>query len=143
MSLVFNIDRRLRSYFPDPTAFRDLQAQTGTLISGSTALQFFLRTLYVQSDLDLYVQRAARFEVGRWLLATGYNFVPTGAQPLSFELCAAWPPTDVTLGDYPGMLGVAAVYTFKRNSKTVQVIAAVHAPMEVILMHHSCMTFFP
>ena len=44
--VAFNIDARLSPFFDDPRAFRSLQARTGTVISGSTALQFFERAIY-------------------------------------------------------------------------------------------------
>jgi hypothetical protein len=52
---AFNIEKRLSRYFDDPKSFRKLQAETLTVISGSTALQFFQRNFYPESDLDLYV----------------------------------------------------------------------------------------
>ncbi|KAF7422279.1 hypothetical protein PC9H_010435 [Pleurotus ostreatus] len=48
-------------------AFRRLQGESGLVISGSAALQFFTRATYPESDLDLYVEYAHVFEVGKWL----------------------------------------------------------------------------
>ncbi|KAF4563771.1 hypothetical protein EYR36_003013 [Pleurotus pulmonarius] len=48
-------------------AFRRLQKENGLVISGSVALQFFTRVTYPESDLDLYVEYASAFEVGKWL----------------------------------------------------------------------------
>ncbi|KAF4566487.1 hypothetical protein EYR36_011914 [Pleurotus pulmonarius] len=48
-------------------AFRRLQAESGLVISGSAALQFFTRVTYPESDLDLYVEYEHAFEVGKWL----------------------------------------------------------------------------
>jgi hypothetical protein len=52
---TININRILKRFFPEPDVFRVLQRQTGTLISGSQALQFFDRTFYPESDLDLFL----------------------------------------------------------------------------------------
>ncbi|TDL21030.1 hypothetical protein BD410DRAFT_724756, partial [Rickenella mellea] len=41
---TFNINSRLRRFFDDPIGFRNLQAQTGTVISGAFAHRFFDRT---------------------------------------------------------------------------------------------------
>ncbi|EIN08753.1 hypothetical protein PUNSTDRAFT_143482 [Punctularia strigosozonata HHB-11173 SS5] len=72
-----NIDKHLSRFFTDTKAFRNLQAQTATVISGSTALQLFLRTTYPGSDLDLYVYPSKAREIGNWLLAAeGYEYVP-------------------------------------------------------------------
>jgi hypothetical protein len=56
LARAFNIDRHLSRFFDNPKAFRKLQAETATAISGSSALQFFQRTFYPESDLDLYVR---------------------------------------------------------------------------------------
>ncbi|KAF4593082.1 hypothetical protein EYR38_008792 [Pleurotus pulmonarius] len=48
-------------------AFRRLQKENGLVISGSAALQFFTRTTYPESDLDLYVEYARALEIGKWL----------------------------------------------------------------------------
>ncbi|KAI0658617.1 hypothetical protein C8Q70DRAFT_179032 [Cubamyces menziesii] len=105
--VAFNIDRLLSRFFPSPVplcsvicrarhehsrifdrtrAFRSLQARTGTLISGSCALQFFDRTVYPESDLDLYVHMRHRREVGRWLVQEGYTYEPTSHQDQNLEL---------------------------------------------------------
>ncbi|KAI0681875.1 hypothetical protein C8T65DRAFT_690547, partial [Cerioporus squamosus] len=79
--LTFDINASSRATFPRrpaqeyarPRAFRSLQARTGTLVSGSTALQFFKRTVWPESDLDLYVHMRHRREVAQWLLDEGYQ----------------------------------------------------------------------
>ncbi|KAH9899411.1 hypothetical protein C8Q73DRAFT_743368 [Cubamyces lactineus] len=182
--VAFNIDRLLSRFFPSPTppccsichtrhehsqiydrarAFRSLQARTGTLISGSCALQFFDRTVYPESDLDLYVHMRDRREVGRWLIQEGYTFVPNVYQSRKFEEEVVHGMSQRTDGIYR-MPGVAAILTFKKsvpaptipaileNEDTsdtssqsarehcelkVQIIVAKNTPMEVILGFHS------
>lgn len=46
MRVAFDINRCLSRFFTSPSAFRSLQARTGTLISGSIALQFLDRVRY-------------------------------------------------------------------------------------------------
>ncbi|THH19902.1 hypothetical protein EW146_g1349 [Bondarzewia mesenterica] len=82
---AFNINRHLSRFFPDPIAFRQLQARTASLIAGSNALQFFERTIYPEADLDLYVYPRSAGEVGRFLLEIGYQFKPASTQNLDFE----------------------------------------------------------
>ncbi|EIW73751.1 hypothetical protein CONPUDRAFT_160756 [Coniophora puteana RWD-64-598 SS2] len=41
---AYNINRHLSRFLTDPISFQSLQARTGTLISGSNALQFLDRT---------------------------------------------------------------------------------------------------
>ncbi|KIM47322.1 hypothetical protein M413DRAFT_440763 [Hebeloma cylindrosporum] len=67
----------LGKYFTDAQIlyFRHLQATTGMVISGSTALQFFERILYPESDLDLYVEHRYRRPIALWLASIGYRYV--------------------------------------------------------------------
>ena len=82
---TFNINRFLSRFFSDPIDFRSLQARTGTLISGSYALQFFDRTFYPESDLDLYVSYKSDTEVTDWLVQVGYVYTPREKQPPTIE----------------------------------------------------------
>ncbi|KAI0083193.1 hypothetical protein BDY19DRAFT_864524, partial [Irpex rosettiformis] len=69
---LFNIHKRLSNFFEDPISFRRLQFETGMVISGSFALAFFHRCVYIDSDLDLYVVDGAHNWVGLWLMDNGY-----------------------------------------------------------------------
>ncbi|KAH9942558.1 hypothetical protein B0H21DRAFT_523328 [Amylocystis lapponica] len=141
---VFNINRHLSRFFDDVPAFRTLQARTSTLISGSSAVQFFDRSYYPESDLDLYVHECRRHELGKWLIEHGYHFVANTRQDTSFDVAAVdWriPPSD---DDYDGMRGVATVYTFEKTTQgvpesvlKVQLVIASRTPIEVILSFHS------
>lgn len=65
----YSLNPILEPFIPSeyiPT-FRRLQKKYGLVISGSVALQFFTRVTYPESDLDLYVEYARAFEVGKWL----------------------------------------------------------------------------
>ena len=71
---AFDINRHLEHFFDDPFSFRVLQARTNAVVSGSNALQFFDRTHYPKSDLDLYVSGTqSTLEVCQWLQKNGYN----------------------------------------------------------------------
>ncbi|KIP08840.1 hypothetical protein PHLGIDRAFT_12311 [Phlebiopsis gigantea 11061_1 CR5-6] len=146
---TFNINAHLGRYFSDPLAFRALQAATGTLISGSSALQFLDRTFYPEADLDLYCFYDARAEVGLWLMRQGYRFAPNSRQDPSFRVAVAQarvPGTDVAAGPYSRMKAVSAVYTFVKRVESldgpstrlkVQIIVAYNNPMEAIFHFHS------
>ena len=141
---AFDIDRALRRFFDDPLAFRSLQAQTGTLISGSFALQFFARTFYCNSDLDLYCNYGDREEVGLWLLDEGYAFVPSPRQDPEFAVAVDQARTVMNTSLYARLRGVSAIYTFTKESESVpgdilkvQIIVAHRSPMEIILNFHS------
>lgn len=71
---AFNIQRTLSYFFEDILGFRLLQFRTGAIVSGSVALQFFDRSPFTPSDLDIYVHMLARQEVGEWLLKQGYMY---------------------------------------------------------------------
>lgn len=144
MQSAFNINRILSRFFEDTTSFRSLQAQTGTLISGSTALQFFDRSSYPGSDLDIYVHMAWRETVGCWLHRNGYEFVPNDQQSPDFHKAI----NDTRFLENEGiyfMRGVAGVFNFVKKVSDeedseelkVQMIVAAGSPMEVILYFHS------
>lgn len=153
-SFVFNINRRLRRFFHDPLAFRSLQAKTHTLISGSFALQFFDRSEYADSDLDLYTHPGFSRAVGHWLIDEGYEFQPCRQQDISFDVAdksnwrgvfAASAPCEIIDenpdGDGYQFNGVWDVYSFKRieggHVTNVQIIASSKSPFETILNFHS------
>ena len=78
-------NKRLAYYFDDPLSFRSLMARTHMVISGSFALQFFDRSFYSNSDLDLYIlPDRSIVEVGSYLLEEGYVFKPTAWQSSDF-----------------------------------------------------------
>jgi len=58
---AYNINRHLGQYFTKPTTFRTLQAWTGTLISGSSAIQFLNRSQYPGSDLEVKTKRTLKW----------------------------------------------------------------------------------
>ncbi|KAH7916548.1 hypothetical protein BJ138DRAFT_1139306 [Hygrophoropsis aurantiaca] len=159
---AFSIHRHLFRFFDDTPGFRSLQARTGTLISGSNALQFFDRTFYPESDLDLYVHPGHVREVLDWLVKTEhYEFIPRPRQPDDYRRLAPdnWDgtqrPTLVQPDNDPldmepyAMKGVKGVYTFSKATGSipsdgeeklvVQVMETKTNPLEAILNFHlSC-----
>ncbi|KAJ7591811.1 hypothetical protein C8J56DRAFT_931784 [Mycena floridula] len=147
---AYNIHRRLSRYFKsagDIDKFRWLRAKTGLIISGSTALQFFDRTLYEESDMDLYVQDSFCREVSHFLVATGYEFVPRDYQGLGKTLDQVINgrmdkkiDTAEPLGDeYDDDVthGIARVFDFHLGERKIQLITAVKTPFDVIFRYHS------
>ena len=140
----FNVDRILTRYFTDPKSFRYLQACTGTLISGSSALQFFDRSFYPHSDLDLYVSKVWGPRVGHFLSQEGYSFVPGQHQHPTFDsaVIESEAQTNAAVHVYGNFKGIAGVYTFEKIGKDgdtlkVQIMFAARTPIEVILRFHS------
>ncbi|KAI0349679.1 hypothetical protein OH77DRAFT_1490395 [Trametes cingulata] len=139
MKAAFDVNTLLARFFSDPLGFRVLQAHTGTLVSGSSALQFFDRTFYPASDLDLYVYPRHRREVGRWILDAGYAFSPGRGQDADFEIAVMRNPQSRGLHYVmPGVSGILTFYRMHRERRLkVQIIVARRTPMEVILGFHS------
>lgn len=140
-----DVNGLLSRYFSDPLEFRSLQRRTGALISGSTALQLFLRERYPESDLDVYVRKDVREEVARWVLAQGYRFKPSKYQNNDFEIAIAKPGKDrlEETRTYE-FHGISFVFTFVKPLESdpdkelqVQIIVATHTPMDVILAFHT------
>jgi hypothetical protein len=155
MKRAYKVEIVLRRFLRNPSAFRRLQRETGTLISGSVALQFLERTVYPESDLDLYTHPVHTLDVGRWLIVEeGYSFVPTEMQSpnhfiphnVSFPWRRTFPRTDVIWSTMRGGVydsnGIDAVYSFERPCSDgppirVQVISAKNNPFQCILGFHS------
>ena len=146
---AFNINHSLRRFFSQPLAFRSLQAETGMLISGSFALQFLERTIYIGADMDLYCFFGDREQIGLWLIETqGYMFVHNSRQNPDFKVAVTEAP-DIEADPYSRMRGISTVYTFTKPSGRpeddllkVQLIVTYRSPMEAILNFHSSMSCF-
>ncbi|KAI0745564.1 hypothetical protein C8Q76DRAFT_605408, partial [Earliella scabrosa] len=139
--LAFDINKHLLTFFSRPQEFRSLQARTGSLISGSMALQFFNRTRYPDAGLDVFVHKCHRQEVGRWLLQAGYQFVPRPHQDSDFE-AAVLDTISISPDGFYALDGISSMLTFVRKchddiETKVQMVVAENAPMEVILSTHS------
>ena len=82
LPMQWNVDRRLGCFFGDPYGFRSQMAKSNALISGSFVFQFFERTSWKPSDLDIFVEHDKHGEPAntfqRYLLdKEGYGFFDT------------------------------------------------------------------
>ncbi|KAI0061378.1 hypothetical protein BV25DRAFT_1826890 [Artomyces pyxidatus] len=152
---AYSINRHLERWFQDPLAFRRLQQRTTTLISGSCALQFFDRTFYPESDLDLFTPWNQVPEVAVWLVGAGYVYMQVQGQKPPFDLARTqddWlqrdsdASSDISGPDfYPlSAFNVIKVYTFYKIGRTVdaahlkvQIIGTSIAPIASVLKFHS------
>lgn len=140
---AFRIENLLRPYFldyprPDPVSeFRSMQSSTGALISGSTALQFFARTRYDDSDLDLYVNQDRVEKVLDFLKDAGYTYVPRTGQAASLEAQLKAPPRKLEPEEEYNRAGFRDLFEFTKEKKIIQVITAEDTPMKLILQFHS------
>ena len=81
LRLVFDIDKFLqRRFVPDAVAFRSMMAQTGCVIAGRTALEFFARTEREDTPMELFVDTTKVTSVSNYLVSTcGYFVEPMSA----------------------------------------------------------------
>ncbi|KAF7335577.1 DUF607-domain-containing protein [Mycena venus] len=136
--VCFDLHRLLLPFFGDATEverFRLMQSLTDTLISGSTALQYFNRVTYRDSDLDIYVYRLTARMAVDFIVTNGYTFDPRKSQKKNVV-----EQLSVSISDRPPSYlgrGIADVLDFHKGNKKIQVIVAESTPMETILSFHS------
>ncbi|KIJ48136.1 hypothetical protein M422DRAFT_163235 [Sphaerobolus stellatus SS14] len=73
ISDAFNVNHRLKRFFGDPESFRKMQAETGTLVSGSFVLQLLIREYWLSSDLNLFIWPKQFEAVRDWVRLAGYS----------------------------------------------------------------------
>ncbi|KAJ7603539.1 hypothetical protein DFH06DRAFT_1151811 [Mycena polygramma] len=85
-SLVWDPDIFFRSWFMDsPQNFRQMLAHCGGTVSGSQITQFFDRTRYRDSDLDIFIRIGGLQPMGRWLKLQGYRYASASSEYEAFE----------------------------------------------------------
>lgn len=142
-----NIEHLLKRFFFDDSnrdlvnEFRLIQARTGTLISGSIALQFFDRTRYDDSDLDLYVEFQHIHPLISFIVEeAGYTFLPpddAGRITLEEQLGIIAKRTEGNIPDDYDMPILMGVLTFMKGATKVQVMTSLSGVMHTILGFHS------
>ena len=144
MQEAFSINRILSRFFNSPLEFRRVQAETDTLISGSSILQFFDRSFYPGSDLDLYTCQDSDFQlIADFLLTEGYEYVPDQDQNADFKKALLDARVDDGSEARPGAgHELLAVFTFENRTSSkdplrVELVMTYHHPFEIILEFHS------
>ncbi|KAJ6578039.1 hypothetical protein B0H19DRAFT_1122167 [Mycena capillaripes] len=138
LASCFSLHRLLSTFFGDATqvdAFRAMQGRTGTIVSGSTVLQFFNRRTWEGSDLDVYVDRPGAALAAFFIVETGYTFNPRKSQEKTVSAQLVQSIKD-RAPSYLGR-GIADVLDFHKGDKKIQLIVAATTPMEIILSFHS------
>ncbi|KAK7014468.1 hypothetical protein VNI00_019346 [Paramarasmius palmivorus] len=154
---ALRVENVLSRYFDDDELrrFRILRYTTGCLVSGSTALSFFERQTFPESDLDLYVDYRFAIFISDFLLSSGYVFEPfrTERKRQAKNIASALEAMDRRIvheeqeneaiegfGEYITS-GIMDVFSFVRDGKKVQIIATGGprnpSPLDVIFMFHS------
>lgn len=126
--------------------FQLLQSETGTVISGSVALQYLGRYDFTASDLDIYTEHRYAEQVCDFLVGLGYHYQPRTNQHLSFtaqltrdEVQGAHLGGFMMPGAYSSNSMCGAYNFVKPNNDDVviQLITARIAVMDIILDFHS------
>jgi hypothetical protein len=114
------------------------------IISGSTALEFFDRTEYINSDLDLYVDHRYREPIALWLQSIGYTFMPRPSiGPQSIETALnddshEHNNTGTLVYEYPCAIMVLDFIKSTLNPRPIiQLITSTASPLELVLRFHS------
>ncbi|KJA24235.1 hypothetical protein HYPSUDRAFT_65725 [Hypholoma sublateritium FD-334 SS-4] len=155
MKHAFCVDRLLSRYFntAEIIRFRELQYLTGALISGSTAVQFFDRDTYPDSDLDVYVEHKFSRVLAEWLVEVGYKYTPLSQSRNMATLDAAFAanppelndldsipqPVDDVIFSKQGYAKSSLVLNFKKRDSqcTIQLMTSLTCPLQSILAFHS------
>lgn len=153
------IDKRLRHFFKDPCAFRSLQARTAAIISGSFAAQFFDRSYYPDSDVDIFVHaNQDMLDIGLFVSSQGYTYQPMKWQQARFQdevdcilsNMGAEPRDSGELEQMYGMSSLRAVFTFERavirdnvtlDIRKIQFVVSRTSPVASVLDFHSSASF--
>jgi len=138
----FILQRVLGRYFSDNDILelRHMQYNTGALISGSTVLQFFDRSYYPESDLDIYVRFDCRRDIALWLEKKGYTMQPYAKNP-GANLCDVLDEMTMQPSDDPFYPGSFIILEFLKNrgdiKSKIQLLLANDCPIASILRFHS------
>ncbi|RDB19159.1 hypothetical protein Hypma_014209 [Hypsizygus marmoreus] len=139
---AFSISKLLLPFFSELEVadFRSLQSKTGMLISGDLALEFFGRLPPSNSPLEVYVEHHFSFEIGRWFMHMGYEFVAQDNRCDDFK--AAYIGTGALWNAESSMhVSTAHVFLFefhsKAKKKSIFIRTMGGSPMEAILNFHS------
>lgn len=72
---IWDPDIFFSRWFARPESFRRILGRCNAVVSGSQALQFFDRTEYLDSDLDIFMRGFSVDVLDDWLKEAGYNMV--------------------------------------------------------------------
>lgn len=73
--LVWDIDTFFEQWFPFGPDFRQRLAISDAVVSGSQVLQFFDRSSYPETALDIFTRIHGAIAMGQWLLTIGYEYM--------------------------------------------------------------------
>ncbi|KAI4518072.1 uncharacterized protein SCHCODRAFT_02705851 [Schizophyllum commune H4-8] len=142
----FNADAVLSPFILDIDSFQAVQARTQAVIGGSIPLSFFIGVTWRSSDLDVYVPSRNALEMGSYLLANGYNFIPGAAGDTLEESLRDVESSDEEASDdeeedeeyYPGPFQVVLNFEASFDAAIrIQLIATTGSTFECFMNYHS------
>lgn len=150
MKRAYNICSQLSHFFQSPLLFRIMQSNTGAVISGSFAFQFFTRSNHPTHELDIYVRYELRKFAGDYLISDGYRYYPVfdpdnlphRRQPRSYQeaIESLHNAQHVAASYCPGVLGVLKFKKLVNGQlRKVQLLVVEICPIRTILSFHSSM----
>ncbi|KAJ7135563.1 hypothetical protein C8R44DRAFT_869289 [Mycena epipterygia] len=143
--LVWDPDTHFQPWFRAPAeTFRGMLRICGAIVTGSQILQFFNRTSYPDSDMDIFMRVGGLWYMGGWLRSQGYTFAAVSSDYRLFRrqvmrLCSRM------MTDHPAHNpAIRGVYNFHRYvaSQTVvhlQKIQLIAVDMDPV--HHVIFDF--
>lgn len=84
---AWDIDRHFTRWFPDAVEFRQVLGASKGVVGGSNVLQFFDRSVYQSSDLNIFVPVTGLYVLGNWLNDI-YTYQPENGGHKIFEQAA-------------------------------------------------------
>jgi hypothetical protein len=114
-----------------------LQAESGFVISGSFAVQFFGRIDYPSSDLDLYVEFRHGYRICAWLVSVGFACISSSNFTKQYFTGKSNIEENGSV-EYDGIQcsDFHTVLSFSREEKKIQVMVTKQCVMGIILSFH-------
>ncbi|KAI0070001.1 hypothetical protein K474DRAFT_1568082, partial [Panus rudis PR-1116 ss-1] len=148
---AWDLGSLLQPFFSNVVSFRRILHETQAVVSGSQPIQFFSRSHYDDSDLDIYVQIEGALALGQWLQRHHYMYRPHDSSSLTFYeaflrmAVARSKPTFLTAQEGYDDVPITAVFNFhktqtgseRHRSQLVQIIVVSEPPLQCILQFHS------
>jgi hypothetical protein len=108
----------------------------GLIISGPTALEFFDRTQFPNSHLELYVEHRLRRPIVCLLQSFDYKFLPRpGLGPQNVEELLK-NEEEPALDPWP--LGLLLQFVKKDSYQQIKITTSFASPLATVLFLHSC-----
>ncbi|KAJ7495920.1 hypothetical protein B0H11DRAFT_1910206 [Mycena galericulata] len=144
-TLAWDVDRFFAPWFIDDTVdFRVMLERCGAVVSGSLITQFFDRTLYRDSDMDIFLRMGGLPEMGAWLVSQGYIYSSTSTGYRALRRAIQRVSGKVVSDPVDGHRTIRTVLNFKRLVASTTIIHIQKIQLVVVDMdpiHHVLFDF--